>query len=244
MDEGVGRADGIPATRSAATDGSQPPSKRPRRGLGSSLAQVLTPILVALLVVASILLATSLQTGRNTSAAASASSRQDPVTAAPATGTGPPSSPATGTRTPSSPATVTPAPTDIAWILAEVSADMKLGLAPLPPDAPPARIDEQEAVAIVLAALGRDETTPVFVDHGIGKLPSEETAAVWLVAYAITDGVPYPIEGPMCPDMRPCPVFAVDDFAGAMVSDQTGELLRSFSASHLVSPPPEPSSRP
>lgn len=127
---------------------------------------------------------------------------------------------------------------DPPW-LADVRDGLELDLEPLPSGAPPAPISEQEAIDTVLSALGREDVQTI-TEHGIGKIDEQESASVWLVAYQVTDGVPVPA-GPICPDTGRHCTYIVARMAGALVSDQTGEILRGFRASGYASPPPVPS---
>ncbi|CAN5688835.1 hypothetical protein BH18CHL1_BH18CHL1_03870 [soil metagenome] len=127
---------------------------------------------------------------------------------------------------------------DPPW-LGRVRDSLELDLEPLPSGAPSAPISQQEAIDIALAALGREDIETV-TEHGIGYISEQESESVWLVAYQITDGEPYPV-GPICPETgRKC-TYAVGHMAGALVSDQTGRILRTFKASGYAAPPPVPS---
>lgn len=110
-------------------------------------------------------------------------------------------------------------------------------LASIPPDAPDATISEAESIAIALDHMNVARfVEPIIVEHGVGLIRGEQTATVWLVVMPIPEASPYPV-GPICPETGESCHWMVDDYAGALVSDQTGQVGRSFTVGHPVSDP-------
>jgi hypothetical protein len=130
-----------------------------------------------------------------------------------------------------------PAPTSV--LTPRDIADQHLDLEPIPP-ATPAGISQSEAVTVALDTLKALGGTgaPILVERGMGVIGIDKPRQpVWLVVVA-TGSNPVP-GGPPCPTSEPCdrPIL-VDDIAGAVVSDETGEVLRMFSRGHTVTPSP------
>jgi hypothetical protein len=132
-----------------------------------------------------------------------------------------------------------PSPAPASVLTPRDITDQHLDLEPIPPGTP-AGISQSEAVTVALdtlKALG-GTGSPLLVERGMGVVGIDKPRQpVWLVVVA-TSSNPVP-GGPPCPTSEPCdrPIL-VDDIAGAVVSDETGEVLRMFSRGHTVTPSP------
>jgi hypothetical protein len=134
-------------------------------------------------------------------------------------------------------ATATPRPT-VVVLPPDLVQTHQLELQPLPADAP-AGLSRDEAVAIAtdfLSALGGTDEI-VWAEHGLGatELNARELEPVWIVVVK-TDGKPRP-GGPACdPDKSCTPVSIVREFAGAVIRDETREVVRAFSRGQVIEP--------
>jgi len=113
-----------------------------------------------------------------------------------------------------------------------------LDLAPVPTDHV-SLIDRVTAIATVQDHMNAP-LPAVHVDHGIGYINETLSAPVWLVMIKLDSAEPMPV-GPRCPpDATDClQTWAVVDYVVALVSDQTGQVLRSLSTLREV-PAPSP----
>ena len=147
---------------------------------------------------------------------------------------------AAGDGGPASPGSTALASPD-ASVAAYIRSMLDVQLESLPPDAAPAKIGQEQAVAIASAAFGQSNS-PVDVEHGLGVVSAQESATVWMVVFATPDASPIAV-GPMCESAQgaptDCGLHAVVDLRGAFVSDQTGEIVMSFDRGSLV-PSPTP----
>lgn len=209
----------------AVTDGPVPPRRPPRRRSASSLTAGLTALAFVVVMVGG-LFALIPSPPDPRSAGAGSTGTSDPsaeATSAPATA---PSSPAPQARATATPTAVAP-PTVPPLQSNELSG---FGLSPIPHDAPEAQVTEAQAVDIVRDRLNLPlDAEPHLVEHGVGRITMKRSETVWLVAFQNpdTEQVPYPV-GPMCPGEEVQCTWAIDDYFGAFVSDQTGTLLKSF----------------
>lgn len=100
-----------------------------------------------------------------------------------------------------------------------------------------ATISVEEAEATTLAELNLDGPI-LYVAHGMGHVSSDLSKPVWLVIAKVQEMTPFPV-GPACPSPSEDCVshWAVNDYAGALISDESGELLRSFATLRDVPAP-------
>ncbi len=221
------------------TDGPVPPRRPPRRPSAGSLGAGLTALaFVVVMVTGVFLLIPSAADPR--SAGARSTGAPDPsgessIPPASVSSSAAPSASASASPTAVAPPTVPPLESN------ELSG---FGVSPIPPDAPEAQVTEAQAVDIVRDRLNiPPEAEPHLVEHGVGMITMKRSETVWLVAFQNPDPdqVPYPV-GPKCPGEEAQCNWAIDDYFGAFVSDQTGTLLKSFVQHRPVdaagSPPP------
>lgn len=121
----------------------------------------------------------------------------------------------------------------------EGMADWEVILDPLPANAPRG-LTEAEAIAVAATILpgigGTDEV--LFAGHGMGKAELlKEPEPIWIIVVAAD---PRPrAGGPACVGGASCaPAMLVRDYAGVVVSDRTGQVVRMFTKGHLVTPNP------
>jgi hypothetical protein len=127
-----------------------------------------------------------------------------------------------------------PLPPAVVEILSEPGH--RLAVSPLPAGHEYA-IDRDEAVDIALSTL--NVTGPVvYTDHGIAYITDDLDEPVWIVIAKVQDMEPIPV-GPQCPphDSSCTQTWAINDYAVALVSDQTGDTRRSFATMVEVPPP-------
>jgi hypothetical protein len=161
-----------------------------------------------------------------------------PLTVPRSTGTAASATPApSGTRTPM---THTPAPQEspLASAVAAILADGNnhLDLAPLPAGHE-AVVDRETAVATVRGYMNASGPV-VYVDHGLDKRFSAAGVPVWLVIVKAQDMAPFPV-GPGCPSPpNDCSqTWAVSDYAVALVSDETGQVVDAITTMREVTGP-------
>lgn len=112
---------------------------------------------------------------------------------------------------------------------------LRLDLAPLPSDAPDPQVTSDEAAAWLLKEI--NVTGPVeYVARGVGYINERYPSVnVWLIIAKVQAVPPRP-EGPMCDGGKQCH-WSVPDYAGGLVDDQEGVILRTFLTSHPVAEP-------
>jgi hypothetical protein len=114
--------------------------------------------------------------------------------------------------------------------------DQHLALGTLPHDHV-ATVTADQAIDTVLTGLYLPGPA-LYVGHGIGYVSAQGSEPVWLVIAKVEDQTPLPV-GPACqPEDTECSQhWAVRDYAGGLVSDTSGEILRSFVTMHPSSGP-------
>jgi len=203
------------------TDRAAPPPRSSKRASTGPLANLTALGVLVVAAVSLLMLSPRSEQTPPTGAIPSSTSRASQLPSAPAT-SGP-------TAEPAGSAASTPPFVRHGGLQAE--------LASIPPDAPDATISEAEAIAIALDHMNVPRSVePIIVEHGVGLIRGEQTATVWLVVMPIPEASPYPV-GPMCPDTGESCHWMLDDYAGALVSDQTAQVGRSFTVGHPVSDP-------
>lgn len=157
--------------------------------------------------------------------------------------------PATPDQTPNqsmtSPPQDTLSPSPIASLEPEVAAILdnpneQLHLGSISPDHV-TTITEDQAEQLAFSLLSVPGPA-LYVSHGV-DLRSSALPTVWLVIVKVPDMQPIPV-GPGCPPDAPSDctqAWAVTDYAVALISDDTGDMDRTFSAMRIV---PAPSSSP
>lgn len=133
--------------------------------------------------------------------------------------------------TPTAPSSLDPS---IATILA--NPNEHLDLEPLPAGHV-AAVSQQQAEKTTFSLLNVPGPA-LYVAHGMGYVRQGISEPVWLVVAKVPDMTPF-LVGPICPpDVQGCSQhWAVNDYAGALISDVTGDFVRSFTTMREVPAP-------
>lgn len=107
---------------------------------------------------------------------------------------------------------------------------LDLTLGPIPSGAPAPLISQQEAVQSARVATGA-VGEPGQIERGVATIIADDTASAWLVVFLVDE--PQRPGGLVCTDGEACTSIQTD-LTGALVSDQSGEVLRMFSSGHQV----------
>lgn len=177
-----------------------------------------------------ILSACSVGVGTPASPSTPASSDEPSISARPVASLSP-SPEETSTPTPTPSPSLDPA---IAAILQNPNEQLSLG--PLPPEHL-ATISQTEAEQTAFTLMNAPGPA-LYVAHGI-DLRAPAQPPVWLIIVKVPEMEPIPV-GPGCPEDAPsgCTrTWAVNDYAGALISDVTGNMVRTFATMRVVPAP-------
>lgn len=153
------------------------------------------------------------------------------VPAATATAAGPSAAPPSTAPIPEPTTDADPTPeasdTAVAIDLLLGDPNNHLDLETLPRDG--AATDEATAVQAALDFVNVPGPA-LYTDYGVAYVTDDVSATVWLVIAKVPEQNPYPV-GPNCGEVEGChQQWAVGDYSVALVSDETGRVLKSFTS--------------